>query len=284
MFKVFLDSVEAGVIHADAHLYNWFAETQPVQTYPRLVLGDWGINIFRPRKHEGQQGLERWYEAAQEQIYTRIVEEIRLFILHGASISYRTVAANDKEKLRKLVDQVLWKGEPGFESLAMLVHFVNQVDYNRPSALMTGEAWLAQLNKIYSQMMHCHHNPVRSDPGAAHHSQLLPSDLPDLAFEEAMEVMFSWNRLDGTASLPTCLWLTAELDQDSEIVSSSRPPATFRRGEHEDMTDWDFLPAEWIQAHERTIAQVQQWVPDFGLAGNYAKSDYQGDLYGGSVF
>lgn len=81
--KIFLGSIEAGFLHTDAHQSNWFIELELQLVYPRIVLGDWAMNIPKPTDVEDTKDLDKWFQAAYSEIHVRVIEEIRVFVRHG---------------------------------------------------------------------------------------------------------------------------------------------------------------------------------------------------------
>lgn len=276
MLKVYLDTIDAGLISTDAHHSNWFIEKDPPTSYPKIILGDFGINMFQPTDPKDQDALGRWFQAAHDHLKIWVIQQVRVLI------AMNTLVGTGREQ----IDSLLWRGETGFEVLAMLVHFVNKVDDIRPSDFLNGEAWIRDLKRTYGQMMTCQQNPARIPPEPSiDHIRCRATYYPVFRpIIQVLQEMSTLNVLDADGNHPACLWLIARVDNANHVIDISRPPRMFSRVQYDDVTNWDLVPAGWRESHERTLETVRHYIPDFGMENMGADVNLQGDLYGGSVY
>ena len=279
MLKTMLDTIKAGVLHTDAHAGNWLLHVVNSGNDARLMLGDWGNWMSRPKinehlpnevcaQHNSDCELCQWYLHCHIQLKDYVVQNMRdlLHFTHEANRAQLTAIPQ----------------ETAVRPSVTLTNHLRVIEVLDPSWHQAGEKWLQKLDDAYDDIVN-HEQRMSSGRSTMRekynkYRQNHPTAIP--TFQDALKQV-DW--LDDNQRGPTenfeivHFWKVAEFDQRTNTVVSleSRPNSYRRNVGFRDHTERSHLPLAWRQAHDETKEMLKMWGTEEEQEEDQAASGFQ---------
>lgn len=259
MLRVMLDTIQAGILHVDAHADNWFVSIVNGDREVKVMLGDWGLWERRPDMEEHQPSelgqnhisncaLCQWYRSCHVQLGQQVV-----------AVARDLVCCNEQVKTSKINRAGPRSSHANTDTrpLNSLQEHLEVIEASKPQSHETGKAWLQRVEEAYKELSRDEARlaAASSVPGddcgrfRRHHVITAPT------FDEAL------GHLDSYGRDPVHLWKVAQVDlrTNTVVALEGRPDGYRKEIGYSDYTALDQLPSTWRQAHDQTKGMLRRW-------------------------